>query len=270
MQVITPDHGEQACGEIGLGRLPEPEVLLERIRELGHDDILQGLRAVVTAGPTQEPIDAARFISNFSTGRMGCSIAQALVERGARVTLIHGPISVPVPEEVKSVPVTTAAEMLEAVLAHVDSCDVFVANAAVADWRPAGRPKAGKIDKGCGPMTLELVPTPDILATVGRRDRRPFLLGFSAETENLVENARSKLQSKGAHLMVANPIGPRQGFGDVPTTLEVVDAETVTRLGPDSKNHLARQLVDRIAHQLTVASSVIEFPDAARRHTHSG
>ena len=269
VRVIDPDVGEQACGETGPGRLPDPEFLRTAIAELGTDRALQGIHAIVTAGPTREPIDPARFISNFSTGRMGCAIAEALLERGARVTLIHGPIDVLPPPEANCVPITTAAEMLEEVLKHTEDCQLLVANAAVADWRPraiANR-KAGKVR---GLKTLELEPTPDILAIIGQKASRPFLVGFAAETEDLEEKARAKLHAKNADLMVANRIGEERGFGDTENTLEVVSADSVTQLGPDSKNTLARQLVDHIAARLSPASSVVDFPHAAHRTAHSG
>ena len=268
IQVISPDVGEQACGETGPGRLPDPEYLRAIIEDLGTDCALQGTHAIVTAGPTREPIDPARFISNFSTGRMGCALADALLERGARVTLIHGPIDIPPPSDADCVAVTTAAEMLEETLKRAKDCQLLVANAAVADWRPCA-PTDHKAKKAQEVRTLELEPTPDILATLGQQASRPFLVGFAAETEDLEENARAKLHAKNADLMVANRIGADHGFGDTETTLEVVDADSVTRLGPDSKNTLARQLVDHIVARLSPASSVVDFPHAARRITHS-
>ena len=269
VQVVSPDVGEQACGETGPGRLPDPEYLRAVIEDLGTDRALQGIHAIVTAGPTREPIDPARFISNFSTGRMGCALADALLERGARVTLIHGPIDIPPPSDADCVAVTTAAEMLEETLKRSEDCQLLVANAAVADWRPCA-PTDRKAKKAQEVRTLELEPTPDILATLGQQASRPYLVGFAAETEDLEENARAKLRAKNSDLMVANRIGPNHGFGDAETTLEVVDADSVTRLGPDSKNTLARQLVDHIAARLSPASSVVDFSHAARRTTHSG
>ena len=269
VQVVSPDVGEQACGETGPGRLPDPEYLRAVIEDLGTDRALQGIHAIVTAGPTREPIDPARFISNFSTGRMGCALADALLERGARVTLIHGPIDIPPPSDADCVAVTTAAEMLEETLKRSEDCQLLVANAAVADWRPCA-PTDRKTKKAQEVRTLELEPTPDILATLGQQASRPYLVGFAAETEDLEENARAKLRAKNADLMVANRIGPNYGFGDAETTLEVVDADSVTRLGPDSKNTLARQLVDHITARLSPASSVVDFLHAARRTTHSG
>ena len=269
IQVISPDVGEQACGETGPGRLPDPEDLRVAIAKLGTDHALQGIHALVTAGPTREPIDPARFISNFSTGRMGCALAEALLERGARVTLVHGPIEVPLPSEADCVAVTTAAEMLEEVQKCIEDCQLLVANAAVADWRPHA-PAERKSKKTENRKTLDLEPTPDILATIGQQTTRPFLVGFAAETEDLEANARAKLEAKNADLMVANRIGMESGFGETEATLVVVDADSSTSLGPDSKNTVARQLIDHIATRLSPASSVVDFPHAAHRTAHSG
>ena len=268
IQVISPDVGEQACGETGPGRLPDPEYLRAAIEELGTDSAMKGVHAVVTAGPTREPIDPARFISNFSTGRMGCAIAGALLERGAQVTLIHGPVDIPLPLDADCVAVATAAEMLDAVMARVGDCQLLIANAAVADWRPREATDR-KTRKSQESRTLDLEPTPDILATLGQKEPRPFLVGFAAETENLEENARTKLRAKNTDLMVANRIGPDDGFGETETTLVVVDADSVMQLGPDSKSTLARQLVDHIAARLSPVSSVVDFSHAARRTTRS-
>lgn len=268
IQVISPDIGEQACGETGPGRLPDPESLRAAIENIGTDSALKSMHAVVTAGPTREAIDPARFISNFSTGRMGCAIADALLERGAQVTLIHGPIDIPLPPDADCVAVTTAAQMLDAVLKYMGDCQLLVANAAVADWRPRETIDR-KTRKSQESRTLDLEPTPDILATLGQQEPRPFLVGFAAETENLEENARTKLHAKNADLMVANRIGPDDGFGETETTLEVVDADSVIRLGPDSKSTLARQLVEHIAARLSPVSSVVDFSHAARRTTRS-
>ncbi len=269
LKVLEPDVGDQACGDTGPGRLPEPEQLRTELAELCAERNMQGITAVVTAGPTREAIDPARFISNFSTGRMGCAIAEALLRRGARVTLVHGPLQVPPPAGAELVPVSTAAEMHDAALAHAKDCRLLVAAAAVADWRPkalAGR----KLKKRAGPPQLELEPTADLLAALGRLPDRPYLVGFAAETEDLIQHARAKLHAKGADLMVANRIGPEQGFGDCDTTLELVDAETVQRLGPGSKPFVARQLADAIAVRLQSAACAYDSLHADCQSTHSG
>lgn len=270
VRVLEPDCGEQACGETGPGRLPEPARLREEILALAGAKPLRGLRALVTAGPTREPLDPARFLSNFSTGRMGCAVADALLAAGARVELVLGPSSAPAPAGAEVVPVETAAEMRAAVLERLDGRALLVAAAAVADWR-APRPAARKAERGAGARVLELEPTADILAEVGRRRPRPFLVGFAAETEDLEARARAKLRAKGADLMVANRIGPGEGFGDRDTVLELVAADGCVRLGPGSKPALARQLVARLAERLAPAADpVIDFPHGERRGSHSG
>ena len=269
VRVLEPDRGEQACGETGPGRLPEPARLREEILALAGAKPLRGLRALVTAGPTREPLDPARFLSNFSTGRMGCAVADALLAAGARVELVLGPSSAPAPAGAEVVPVETAAEMRAAVLERLDGRALLVAAAAVADWR-APRPAARKAGRGAGARVLELEPTADILAEVGRRRPRPFLVGFAAETEDLEARARAKLRAKGADLMVANRIGPGEGFGDRDTVLELVAAGGCVRLGPGAKPELARQLVARLAERLAPAADpVIDFPHGKRRGSHS-
>lgn len=269
LKVIEPDIGDQACGDTGPGRLPEPAQLRAELEELCAERNMQGIAAVVTAGPTREAIDPARFISNFSTGRMGCAIAEALLRRGARVTLVHGPLEVPPPAGANLVPVATAADMHAAAMARVGDCRLLVAAAAVADWRPKA-PAARKIEKHAGPPPLELEPTDDLLADLGRLPERPYLVGFAAETGDLIERARAKLQAKGADLMVANRIGPDQGFGDCDTTLELVDAHGVQRLGPGPKHLVARQLAEAIAARLPSAAPALDSPHADCQNTHSG
>ena len=270
VRVLEPDRGAQACGETGPGRLPEPARLRDEILALAGAKPLRGLRALVTAGPTREPLDPARFLSNFSTGHMGCAVADALLAAGAEVTLVLGPSSAPAPAGADIIPVETAAEMRAAVLERLDGCGLLVAAAAVADWR-APRIEARKAERGAGARVLELEPTADILAEAGRRRPRPFLVGFAAETGDLEARARAKLRAKGADLMVANRIGPDAGFGDRDTVLELVAADGCVRLGPGSKPELARQLVARLADRLAPAANpVIDFPHGERRGSHSG
>ena len=269
VRVLEPDRGAQACGETGPGRLPEPARLRDEILALAGAKPLRGLRALVTAGPTREPLDPARFLSNFSTGHMGCAVADALLAAGAEVTLVLGPSSAAAPAGADIIPVETAAEMRAAVLERLDGCGLLVAAAAVADWTP--RTEARKAERAAGARVLELEPTADILAEAGRRRPRPFLVGFAAETEDLEARARAKLRAKGADLMVANRIGPDAGFGDRDTALELVAADGCVRLGPGAKPELARQLVARLADRLAPAANpVIDFPHGERRGSHSG
>ncbi len=262
LTVLEPDQGEHACGEVGTGRMPQPEELIEVLRALGSSRVLQGIHALVTAGPTREKIDPARYISNYSSGRLGCAIAEALLDQGAKVTLACGPISAPLPEGAEVISVESAEDMLQAVTTHGRGCDLVVASAAVSDWRVTN-PTLQKYKKTTGAFSLELEPTPDILAQISRWNPRPFVVGFAAETEQLIENARSKLRAKGADWIVANHIGDGQGFGDIESRLEIVSAEGVHSLGPASKSVLARQLIERLAAHFTRTASVIEFQHRA-------
>ncbi|GIX32611.1 MAG: phosphopantothenoylcysteine decarboxylase [Lysobacterales bacterium] len=208
-RLLGPASGAQACGEEGPGRMLEPD---EIVAALCAPQALAGLRLLVTAGPTFEDIDPVRFIGNRSSGRMGFAIAAEAARQGARVTLISGPVALQTPIGVRRIDVRSAREMLAAVLAEIDDQDVFVAAAAVADYRPRELAEQ-KIKKGMAGMNLELEANPDILATVADLPRRPFLVGFAAETENLRANAMAKLAAKKLDLIAANWVGrPGQGF----------------------------------------------------------
>jgi phosphopantothenoylcysteine decarboxylase/phosphopantothenate--cysteine ligase len=227
--VVGPDSGALADGDVGAGRLAEPaEIAREAARLLGRRD-LAGRRVLVTAGPTREPIDPVRFVSNPSSGKMGYAVARAAVRRGARVRLVSGPTALPDPPGVEVVRVGTAEEMAGAVLDADEGQDLFVAAAAVSDWRPRD-PRPSKRKKGDGgDETLVLVRTPDILSTLGERHGGrpggPVLVGFAAETEDVVANAREKLRRKRCDLVVANAVGrPGAGFGG--------DRNRVTLVGP--------------------------------------
>ena len=266
VHVLEPDLGAQACGEHGPGRLPEPARIKDEITSLLPDRPLRGIRAVVTAGPTREPIDPARFVSNYSTGHMGCAIGAALREAGASVVMVLGPVQARVPAGVRVVPVETAAQMRTATLAEADSCELLISAAAVADYRPhtVSPEKTARAD---GSRTLGLVPTTDILAELGARTSRPFLVGFAAETDDVEARARAKREAKGADLVVANRIGEGRGFGEGDTTLTVVDAQHSTTLGPGAKSVLARHLVRLIAARMPRTSSVVELHAQGRGST---
>ncbi len=247
VHLLGPGTGDQACGEQGAGRMLEPD---EIVAELGGGDpVLAGLRFVVTAGPTHEPIDPVRFLGNRSSGRMGFAVAEALAAAGARVDLVAGPVKLSTPAGVNRVDVTTAEEMLDAVTAHMEAADGFVGVAAVADYRPE-RIAGDKIKKSGQPLTLQLVENPDILATVARRRPKPFVVGFAAETRDLEQAARGKLKSKNADLIAANRVGRACGFDTEDNTLEVFGADRHWDLGSRSKRDLARDLVTIIAEQM--------------------
>ncbi len=205
--IVEPEAGHLACGEEGQGRLaPIEEIIAAIERLLGKKSDLAGVGIVVTSGPTREPIDPVRFISNASSGRMGHAIAEAAVRRGARVTLISGPVPVLAPLDAEIVPVTTTQQMHDAVIEAFQQADVVIAAGAPADFAPAHNSDSKLKKAGVDTLNLELKPTPDILAELGRRKGARILVGFAAETEDLIENARSKLAAKNLDLVVANDV----------------------------------------------------------------
>jgi phosphopantothenoylcysteine decarboxylase/phosphopantothenate--cysteine ligase len=239
IDILGPAEGDQACGETGAGRMLEPEQLAAYVMQRLHGRA-GGLSAVVTAGPTEEPIDPVRVISNRSSGKMGYSIAAALVAEGVSVTLISGPTALPTPVGCRRVDVRTAADMLAAVEAHTDHCDLFFAVAAVADYTPRA-PSAQKIKKSATAMQIDLVPTVDILARVAARDHPPFCVGFAAESERVLEHAREKRLRKRLPMVVANHAGSALGSDDNAVT--VIEASGETPLERAPKPIIARKIV---------------------------
>lgn len=256
--VLGVGSGFQACGETGDGRMLEPEQILEDLVAFFAPKVLAGRRVLVTAGPTYEAIDPVRGITNLSSGKMGFAIARAAREAGAEVTVVAGPVSQPTPRGVTRVDVRSAQQMLEAVAARAQAADVFIATAAVADWRPAA-PSAQKIKKdgsGQAPQ-LAFTENPDILATVAQsvaaQAGRLFCVGFAAESQDLAENAEAKRLRKKVPLLVGN-IGP-DTFGQDHNALLLVDAQGSTALPRASKLLLARQLVREVATRMAAAPS---------------
>ena len=246
VRFIGPDDGPLAEGESGPGRMSEPAAIAEA---LAGDGALRGRRVLVTAGPTEEPIDPVRFVGNRSSGKMGYAVAQAAVEAGAEVTLVSGPTALAPPRGCKTLQVRTAAEMAEAVRARAAHSDVFIAVAAVADYSPA-KTAGEKIKKTGETLTLELVRTPDILAEVAAGKPRPFCVGFAAETENLIENARAKLKEKKLDLICANHVGDTHAFGREDNALTAISVGDETDLGSGPKRLLAERLIALIAERL--------------------
>lgn len=201
VQLFGPDSGEQACGDIGPGRMLEPQAIAELAAAQFTSGILAGVKVTITAGPTREAIDPVRYLSNHSSGKMGYALAQAAMEAGAAVTLISGPVALAPPERVKLVKVESAQQMLEASLAEPG--EIFIAVAAVADYRPA-QVASSKIKKQAATLTLQLVRNPDILATVAQLKPKPFCVGFAAETDNLADYAKAKLRDKQLDMILAN------------------------------------------------------------------
>ncbi|MFN3375535.1 MAG: bifunctional phosphopantothenoylcysteine decarboxylase/phosphopantothenate--cysteine ligase CoaBC [Burkholderiaceae bacterium] len=250
--VLGIGNGDQACGETGDGRMLEPTELLEEIVAALAPKPLRGCRVVVTAGPTFEAIDPVRGITNLSSGKMGFAIARAAREAGADVTLVAGPVHLPTPRGVRRVDVRAAQEMLAATEQAVADADVFVATAAVADWRPAhaSTEKIKKDGSGCPPQ-LGFVENPDILATVARSERARsgalYCVGFAAESHDLLQHATAKRARKGVPLLVGN-IGPAT-FGQDDNALLLVDAQGHRELPRASKRQLAQELVAEIARR---------------------
>ncbi len=252
--VLGPDAGDQACGEVGDGRMLEALALCEELVAHFQPKLLAGRRVLITAGPTFEAIDPVRGITNLSSGKMGFAFARAAQEAGAEVTLVAGPVHLATPRHVRRVDVQSARQMFDAVLAAAPRHDIFVATAAVADWRPAAENphKIKKDGKKIAP-SFELTENPDILASVARlpEAERPWCVGFAAESENLVAHARDKRVRKGVPLVVGN-LGPAT-FGRDDNTLLLVDARGETELPTGPKLALARQLVREIAQRMSHA-----------------
>jgi len=263
-RILGPASGGQACGEVGEGRMLEPLALVEQLHDVlicrvnkrsasttavSADALrlstLQGKRIVITAGATREALDPVRFISNRSSGRMGYAVATAARDAGAKVLLISGVTNLPAPQGVARIEVETALQMREAVLQAMP-CDIFIATAAVADYRPA-EPAVQKIKKHADTLTLELVKNPDILSEVAALEQRPFTVGFAAETEHLIEHARSKLQRKNLDMIAANLVGEGLAFDQADNALTVLWADGKTELAQTDKTTLARQLMQIIA-----------------------
>ena len=263
--VLGPAAGEQACGEVGDGRMLEAVELRDALIAHFQPKLLAGRSVLVTAGPTFEAIDPVRGITNHSSGKMGFAVARAAAEAGARVTLVAGPVHLPTPQGVRRINVQSAAQMLQAVLPEAALHDIFVATAAVADWRPlqAAEHKIKKDGSG-QPPALQMTENPDILATVARLPaaQRPWCVGFAAESHDLLRHAREKLVRKGVPLIVAN-IGPAT-FGQDDNTLVLVDAQGDHALPHGDKLSLARLLVRHIAAQLPPPASTDQGAPAGR------
>ena len=253
VRLLGPASGDQACGEVGVGRMLEPvEIAQEVFTTRGGAGSLQGLKVVVTAGPTRERIDPVRFISNRSSGKMGYAVAEAAREAGADVTLVSGPVQIPTPLGIERIDVETAEQMLEAVQQHIGRADIFIAAAAVSDYR-ASTVACEKIKKTSDTMTLALARAPDVLATVARRESPPFLVGFAAETEHVERNALAKLTGKNLDMIAANKVGDGLAFDKDDNALTVYwQGGGKQELAFASKTALARQLIELIAQRFRI------------------
>ena len=248
--IVDPGEGFLACGTVGAGRLAENELIVEAVEKTRSRD-LAGQTFLITAGPTQEPLDPVRYLSNRSSGKMGYALAEAALRRGAKVILVSGPVALAPPPDAEVVRVTTAQEMHDAVFANLEAATVIVKCAAVADFRPVNRSEQ-KIKKTGAPVSLELEPTPDILAELGRKRGNRLLIGFAAETENLAEYARRKLESKNCDMVVANFVGrPGSGFeSDSNEVLLVLRNGESVPVGKASKREVAERILNEVVKLL--------------------
>lgn len=256
-EILSPEIGEQACGDFGPGRLMENEKILNFFL---HNDtgVMKQMRVLITAGPTQEPIDPVRYISNHSSGKMGYALARACLELGAEVTLISGPTSLARPAGLEFVPVITAEEMRAAVMAKIKNSDIFISAAAVADYTPK-EPSQTKIKKLISELQLFLEKTTDILSAVGSLENKPYLVGFAAETDNVIENAKSKLKKKQLDLIVANKVSSGFPFNSDENEAILIrkDLETIN-LGRDQKINLARKIMQAINSEIIAGESLLQ------------
>ena len=249
VSIVDPDEGWLACGTVGAGRLPEPAQIADFVESIapGRRD-LDGEMILITAGPTQEPIDPVRYISNRSSGKMGYALAAQAARRGAKVVLVSGPVDLVPPQRVETIRVFTAREMYDAVMRHLSEASIIIKAAAVADYYLSDVPKQ-KMKKTAMRLSLELEPTPDILAAVGERKGDRLLIGFAAETENLLEEARRKMISKKCDMVVANLVN-REGLGFEADRNEVeilTRAGQIVHAGPADKSEIAARILDQVA-----------------------
>lgn len=264
VHVIMPDAGEQACGDVGLGRMPEPEDLARQVAAYFHKaqraiaekfGLLAGKRVTITAGPTREAIDPVRYISNHSTGKMGFALAAACYAAGAKVTLVAGPVSLDTPNGVKRINVSSAMQMLDVSMNQLQQgCDIFIATAAVADYRVA-QVAEHKIKKAGDELAVSLVKNPDIVATIAQQQQRPFMVGFAAETQNVEEYAAGKLVAKKLDMIACNDVSrPDIGFASDENAMTVFFAQSYhmnkRELEKASKQEISQQLVESIADAL--------------------
>jgi phosphopantothenoylcysteine decarboxylase/phosphopantothenate--cysteine ligase len=246
-EILGPGEGDQACGDVGPGRLLEPEQIVHACHTLFAPGMLSGRHLLITGGPTREAIDPVRYISNHSSGKMAYALANEALAAGAKVTLISGPVSLAPPERAEVVHVVSAREMLDASLSHYSGADVFIGVAAVADYRPVNFSDE-KIKKSAETLSLELERNPDIISEIASRKDRPFMVGFAAETSNIVEYGRKKLEKKQLNLLFANDA--TDTFNSDSITAVAVYPGGEKELGPGNKNLVARQMLKLISEQL--------------------
>jgi phosphopantothenoylcysteine decarboxylase/phosphopantothenate--cysteine ligase len=255
VHILGPGVGSQACGETGAGRMLEPDAIAAAVFDLGvarGQSLLTGRKVVITAGPTREAIDPVRYISNRSSGKMGYAMARAAAAQGAEVILVSGPVSLPAPPGVDRRSVITAQEMYETTHDNVADADIFIAAAAVADYRPADE-RTRKIKKTDETMRIDLVRCPDILQSVAALESAPFTVGFAAETENVDEYARGKLENKRLDMIIANRVGPDCGFDTDDNAVNVFWDDGERRFARSQKSELANRLIALVAERYNAA-----------------
>ena len=245
--IFGPGDGEQACGDIGLGRMLEPEQLIEHCANLFEVGQLAGLRFVITGGPTREAIDPVRFISNHSSGKMAYALAHEAAAAGAQVTLVSGPVNLPTPESVTRIDVNSAEEMHAAVMKNIDDASVFVGVAAVADYRPKEEADE-KIKKDSDNFSLELIKTPDIISEVAKLESRPFVVGFAAETSSIVEYGKEKLKKKNLDLLFAN--NASDTFNSDSISVTAISPGNEFEIASANKNVVAKEMLKLIAERV--------------------
>lgn len=270
VQILGPDHGAQACGETGAGRMLEPDEIAAivcgpQLAGVTAEGSLSGKTVLVTAGPTREPIDPVRYITNRSSGKMGYAMARAAADMGAKVILVSGPVTLAEPVGIEVVHVTTAEQMFDATHAHLDGVDIFVAAAAVSDYRPADA-ACTKIKKDAEKMSIELVRSKDILASVAALDDAPFTVGFAAETDHVREYARGKLEKKNLDMIVANRVGDDCGFDYDHNTVDIFFKDGEVSFAEAPKTELANDIMKLVAERYFVSRGSDTQPKLTRLH----
>lgn len=260
VRLLGPGSGSQACGEIGVGRMWEPVALAEGLLEPpANSGLLAGLNVLITAGPTRERLDPVRYLTNRSSGKMGFAVATAAREAGAHVTVIAGPVQLPTPNAVTRINVESARDMYAAVHRHIAEADIFIAAAAVADYQPVTI-ASRKIKKQPGSFKLDLEPAPDIVKSVAEIVKRPFIVGFAAETHDVEENARSKLKLKRLDMIAANQVGDGVAFDCDDNALTVIWSGGKAEVARGPKIEVARELIALIAKRLPPAAAPRRAP----------
>lgn len=250
--ICGPGSGEQACGDVGLGRMLEPLDIINMFSLSFNEGTLSGKKILITAGPTQEPIDPVRFITNRSSGKMGYSLVEAALESGANVTLISGPVNIEPPSNCNFVSIKTAKEMYDAVMHHISGMDVYIGTAAVSDYSPAKASDSKiKKDGSNSPMVLELKENEDILKSVSELEQRPYVVGFAAETNDLIKNAEKKLSNKNLDLIIANDVSNKEiGFDSDDNEVTLITEKEKYLIERQNKRKVSKKIIDFISGRI--------------------